>query len=98
MIYFYVVILILLVIPLGILVGYLWKHRQENGPTQILRWIILIGAFLKLLYFLVEIGVMARIIIRNGHPVLLIILPRIITGFLLMVFNWWALFKIKKLK
>lgn len=93
----YLLSLILLEIPLFLLVHFLWKHRKENGPTQRLRYILLVGGSLKFLYFVNEIVLAIRSIIRQTNPASWVPITRIILAIALCTFNWYALITIKKI-
>lgn len=99
MILFLLIVLILLLIPLGILLGYLFRHRKSNGPTQKLRYIIfwVIAANFTLLFTELVATFLSVIHFVISQPNIYVLILFVIPISLVCIANWWALIKIKQL-
>lgn len=88
---------IAIIIPLLLLIDYLWKVRKINGATQKFRRVMFTLAFGKLFYFLMEI-LSAIMILRNGPEVpVSLILPILVGSLVLAVINWYALIAVRRI-
>jgi len=98
LVYINAILFLILLLPVFALLIFLWSHRKENGPTQVFRYILMLLAAAKIIYFSGELFAVYFILHTKLVFPISIIIPILIGTSAVIVVNYYALYKIIKIR